>query len=192
MVGPPGTGKSMLASRLPGLLPPMNDAEALEVALIHSVSGSGYDTRRWRQRPFRAPHHSASPAAMAGGGSPPAPGEVTLAHHGVLFLDEFPEFSRQALEILREPLESRQMVLSRVRHRTTYPAGFSPVAAMNPCPCGYYPDTRRWQCSAARLLAYRSRISGPADRSDQPACGGPATLGRSTRTGGYEAVESRI
>lgn len=167
MVGPPGTGKSMLASRLPRLLPPMTDAEALEVASVHSVSRLGYQAEHWRMRPFRAPHHSATPAALAGGGSPPFPGEVALAHHGVLFLDELPEFSRTALEILREPLESRTMVLSRARHRTSYPAAFTLVAAMNPCPCGYYPDPRRCECSGARLLAYRARISGPLlDRID--------------------------
>lgn len=166
-VGPPGTGKTMLASRLPGLLPPMGHDESLEVASVHSVSRFAFEAEAWGQRPFRCPHHSSTPAALGGGGVPPGPGEISLAHNGVLFLDELPEFSRQALEMLREPMESRRMVISRARHHVTFPAAFTLVAAMNPCPCGYYPDPRRCECSAARVQAYRARVSGPLlDRID--------------------------
>src|SRR5690606_37321256 len=139
-VGTPGCGKTLLASRLPGILPEATEDEALATAAIASVSGTGrraFDPARWRQRPFRAPHHSASAAALAGGGSPPRPGEISLAHNGVLFLDELPEWSRHALDMLREPLESGTVVLSRAARQSEYPAGFQLVAAMNPCPCGW-------------------------------------------------------
>lgn len=134
--GPPGTGKTLLASRLPGLLPPLDEHEALEVAAIQSVSGQA-PLSSWPQRPFRHPHHSASGPALVGGGSRPQPGEITLAHHGVLFLDELPEFERRVLEVLREPLESGEIVVARAKDRIRFPARFQLVAAMNPCPCGY-------------------------------------------------------
>ncbi|MHB1883323.1 MAG: YifB family Mg chelatase-like AAA ATPase, partial [Acidithiobacillus sp.] len=133
--GPPGTGKSMLAARLPGLLPPLRRTEALEVAAIHSLQGDGFDIRHWGRRPFRSPHHSASSAALVGGGSHPRPGEISLAHHGILFLDEMPEFPRAVLEVLREPLESGEIHIARAARRATFPARFQLVAAMNPCPC---------------------------------------------------------
>lgn len=166
--GSPGTGKTMLASRLPGILPPMLDAEAIEVAAIASISRAGLDISRWRQRPFRAPHHTASAIALVGGGSLPMPGEISLAHQGVLFLDELPEFSRHVLEVMREPLESGRIVISRAKRRETYPARFQLVAAMNPCPCGYSGEpSGRCHCSADLISRYRSRISGPLlDRID--------------------------
>lgn len=135
LIGSPGCGKTLLASRLPSLLPDTEEAEALQLAAIASVSGEGLDPRRWRQRPFRAPHHSASAAALVGGGNPPCPGEISLAHHGVLFLDELPEWNRSALETLREPLESGHIRIARAARSVQYPARFQLVAAMNPCPC---------------------------------------------------------
>lgn len=168
MVGPPGSGKTMLASRLPGVLPPLADAEALEVAAVGSISGSGIDASRWRLRPFRAPHHTASSVALAGGGGHPRPGEVSLAHHGVLFLDELTEWSRSVLEVLREPLESGRIVISRAARQCEFPARFQLVAAMNPCPCGYAGDpSGRCHCSPEQVTRYRSRVSGPLlDRID--------------------------
>ena len=165
--GPPGTGKSMLAQRLPGLLPPLSDAEALETAAIHSVEGS-FHAARWRQRPIRAPHHSASTAALVGGGSTPRPGEISLAHNGVLFLDELPEFDRRVLEALREPLESGHITISRAARRAEFPARFQLVAAMNPCPCGFHghPDGR-CRCTPEQIARYRGKLSGPLlDRID--------------------------
>ena len=165
--GPPGTGKSMLAQRLPGLLPPLSDAEALETAAIHSVEGS-FRPERWRQRPIRAPHHSASTAALVGGGSTPRPGEISLAHNGVLFLDELPEFDRRVLEALREPLESGHITISRAARRAEFPARFQLVAAMNPCPCGFHghPDGR-CRCTPEQIARYRGKLSGPLlDRID--------------------------
>ena len=165
--GPPGTGKSMLAQRLPGLLPPLSDAEALETAAIHSVEGS-FHAARWRQRPIRAPHHSASTAALVGGGSTPRPGEISLAHNGVLFLDELPEFDRRVLEALREPLESGHITISRAARRAEFPARFQLVAAMNPCPCGFHghPDGR-CRCTPEQITRYRGKLSGPLlDRID--------------------------
>jgi len=166
--GSPGTGKTMLASRLPGILPPMNDAEALEVAAIASVSRGGLDLHRWHVRPFRAPHHTASAIALVGGGSRPRPGEISLAHHGVLFLDELPEFNRHVLEVLREPMESGRIVVSRAARCETFPARFQLAAAMNPCPCGYLGDeSGRCHCSSDLISRYRGRISGPLlDRID--------------------------
>ena len=168
MVGPPGTGKSMLAARLPGLLPPMTDQEALESASVQSLSSIGFKPEQWGQRPFRTPHHSASAPALIGGGSTPRPGEVSLAHRGVLFLDELGEFQRTALETLREPLETGRVSISRAAAQAEFPAAFQLVAAMNPCPCGHlgHPSAR-CRCSAEDVARYRSRLSGPLlDRID--------------------------
>ena len=163
--GPPGTGKTLLASCLPGLLPPLSNLEALDVASIHSVAGKAQGQYS-RDRPFRAPHHSASAAAMVGGGSTPRPGEISLAHLGVLFLDELPEFQRSVLEVLREPLESGEINISRASAQACYPARFQLIAAMNPCPCGYL-GSQRCICSSAQIDRYRSKISGPLlDRID--------------------------
>lgn len=168
MVGPPGTGKTTLATRLSGILPPMTDEEALEAAAVASVSAAGFAIGDWRRRPFRAPHHTSSAIALVGGGSVPQPGEVSLAHHGVLFLDELPEYDRRVLEVLREPLESGRIVISRARRKAEFPARFQLIAAMNPCPCGYHGDPGgRCRCTPDQVLRYRSRISGPLlDRID--------------------------
>ncbi len=168
MVGPPGSGKTMLASRLPGLLPPMTREQSLEVAAIASISTGGFRLEQWGVRPFRAPHHTASGVALVGGGSTPRPGEITLAHGGVLFLDELPEFERRVLEVLREPLESGHITISRAARQAEFPAAFQLVAAMNPCPCGYLGDASgRCHCSPERIERYRGRISGPLlDRID--------------------------
>ncbi len=167
-VGPPGTGKTMLASRLSGILPPLNEAEALQAAAVSSVAGQGIDFHRWKMRPFRAPHHTASAAALVGGGSIPRPGEISLAHHGVLFLDELPEFDRRVLEVLREPLESGRIIISRAARQAEFPAAFQLVAAMNPCPCGYAGDVSgRCSCTPEAVRRYRARVSGPLlDRID--------------------------
>ena len=167
-VGPPGCGKTLLASRLPGLLPPSSEAEALETAAVQSISGRGLDPTAWRARPFRSPHHTASAIALVGGGGEPRPGEVSLAHNGVLFLDELPEWSRQALEVLREPMESGVVTISRAARQSEFPARFQLVAAMNPCPCGWAGDiSGRCRCSADAIARYRARISGPLlDRID--------------------------
>ena len=168
LIGPPGTGKTMLAERLPGILPPLSESEALETCAVLSVAGQQTDLLQWRRRPFRAPHHTASAIALVGGGSYPRPGEISLAHNGVLFLDELPEFSRHVLEVLREPMESGHIVISRAARQSTFPAQFQLVAAMNPCPCGYVGDPRqRCHCTPDQILRYRSRISGPLlDRID--------------------------
>jgi magnesium chelatase family protein len=168
MTGPPGTGKTLLASRLPGILPPMTEFESLEVAALASVSHAGLDHRKWGIRPFRTPHHSCSSVALAGGGSRPRPGEISLAHNGVLFLDELPEFGRHTLEILREPIESGRIVISRATRQATFPARFQLVTAMNPCPCGMSGDeSGRCICSAEQIQRYRNRVSGPLlDRID--------------------------
>lgn len=168
MLGPPGSGKSMLAARLPGLLPPLTEAEALEVAMVQSVSRGGFDYAHWGLRPFRGPHHTASAVALVGGGSVPRPGEITLAHCGVLFLDELPEFDRRVLEVLREPLESGHISISRAAQQMEFPARFQLVAAMNPCPCGYLGDpSGRCRCTSEQVQRYAGRISGPLlDRID--------------------------
>ncbi|GGC69988.1 YifB family Mg chelatase-like AAA ATPase [Marinobacter halophilus] len=166
--GPPGTGKSMLASRLPGILPALDDTSAMEVASIHSVAGLPLKSGGWRRPPFRAPHHTASAVALVGGGSSPRPGEISLAHRGVLFLDELPEFERRVLEVLREPMETGEIAISRAARQVTFPARFQVVAAMNPCPCGYsgHP-TIECQCTPPQIMRYRSKISGPLlDRFD--------------------------
>ncbi|HUH37851.1 MAG TPA: YifB family Mg chelatase-like AAA ATPase, partial [Spongiibacteraceae bacterium] len=163
--GPPGTGKTMLAQRLPGLLPALDEQHALEVAAVYSVTGSEL---AWGQRPFRAPHHTASAVALVGGGSHPQPGEISLAHRGVLFLDELPEFQRKVLEVLREPLESGEIAIARASQRVRFPARFQLVAAMNPCPCGYFGDAHgACRCSPDQVRRYRDRVSGPLlDRID--------------------------
>jgi magnesium chelatase family protein len=168
MLGPPGTGKSMLASRLPGILPLLSEAEALESAAVASVSDVAFDPGRWRLPPFRNPHHTASAPAMVGGGSNPRPGEISLAHNGVLFLDELPEFDRRVLEVLREPLETGVITISRAARQADFPARFQLIAAMNPCPCGYLGDASgRCHCTSEQVQRYRGRISGPLlDRID--------------------------
>jgi magnesium chelatase family protein len=187
MIGPPGSGKTMLASRLPGILPSMQEDEALEAAAVQSVSGAGFSPATWKQRPFRAPHHTASGVALVGGGSHPRPGEISLAHHGVLFLDELPEYDRQVLEVLREPLESGTIVISRAARQAEFPARFQLVAAMNPCPCGYFGDaSERCRCTPERIRQYRARVSGPLlDRIDMhvevPAVPRTELLSESTR-----------
>lgn len=169
MAGPPGSGKTLLATCLPGILPPLQEEEALEVAAIASVAGRPLRvSSQFRQPPFRAPHHSASAVALVGGGSHPRPGEISLAHRGVLFLDELPEWNRQALEVLREPMESGRIVISRAARHAEFPAAFQLVAAMNPCPCGYAGDpSGRCRCTAEAIARYRGRLSGPLlDRID--------------------------
>jgi magnesium chelatase family protein len=168
MIGPPGTGKSMLAQRLPGLLPYMSESESLEVAALRNIAGLALKPALWRTRPFRSPHHTSSAVALIGGGSGPRPGEVSLAHHGVLFLDELPEFDRSVLEVLREPLENGAVTISRAARQAEFPASFQLVAAMNPCPCGYLGDSQgRCRCTAEQVQRYRSRLSGPLiDRLD--------------------------
>jgi magnesium chelatase family protein len=168
MVGPPGTGKSMLAERLPGILPPMTREEALAAAAMQSLGSAGFVIANWGKRPFRAPHHTASAVALVGGGSQPRPGEISMAQHGVLFLDELPEFDRNVLEVLREPLESGRVSVSRAARQAEFPAEFQLVAAMNPCPCGYlgHPNGR-CRCTPDQVARYRRKISGPLlDRID--------------------------
>jgi len=167
MIGPPGTGKSMLAARFPGILPQMTEREALESAALQSLDGS-FDVRRWKTRPYRAPHHTASGVALVGGGSNPRPGEISMAMHGILFLDELPEFDRSVLEVLREPLESGHITISRAARRAEFPAQFQLIAAMNPCPCGYYGHYNgKCHCTPDQIARYRGKISGPLlDRID--------------------------
>ncbi len=163
-IGPPGTGKTMLASRLPGILPEMTEQEALATAAIKSICHQQIDSNSWLTRPFRAPHHTASSAALVGGGSQPQPGEISLAHNGVLFLDELPEYERKVLDVLREPMESGEVTISRAMHKQTFPARFQLVAAMNPSPTGFYNDNRS---TPEQVLRYLNRLSGPfLDRID--------------------------
>ncbi|NOY65906.1 MAG: YifB family Mg chelatase-like AAA ATPase [Gammaproteobacteria bacterium] len=168
MIGPPGTGKTMLSSRLPGILPDMSESEALETASIASISGYGIQAKDWKRRPFRAPHHTASGVALVGGGSNPRPGEISLAHNGIMFLDELPEFDRKVLEVLREPMESGRIIISRAARQAEFPAKFQLIAAMNPCPCGYLGDLQgRCNCTGDQVTRYRQKISGPLmDRID--------------------------
>jgi magnesium chelatase family protein len=166
LMGPPGTGKTMLATRLPGILPAMTQQEALESAAVQSLGSQGFKLSTWRQRPYRAPHHTASAVALVGGGSDPRPGEISMAMHGVLFLDELPEFDRKVLEALREPLDSGRITVSRAARQADFPARFQLVAAMNPCPCGFLGDAR-CRCTSTQVSRYRSKISGPLlDRID--------------------------
>lgn len=193
-IGPPGTGKTMLASRLPGLLPAMSPAEATESAAMKSLSMAGFSPDLWAQRPFRAPHHTASAIALVGGGSHPKPGEISLAHNGVLFLDELPEFERKVLEVLREPLESGFVTVSRAARQSVFHARFQLVAAMNPCPCGYFGHPNGvCHCTREQIQRYRGRISGPLlDRIDMHVNVPPQTygeiMGSGTETGSNSTV----
>lgn len=212
MVGPPGTGKTMLATRLPGLLPPMSEAQALETMAVYSARRMEREPTRWRERAFRAPHHTTSAVGLAGGGSPPLPGEISLAHHGLLFLDELAEFGRSILDVLREPLESGRITIVRAGYQAKFPARFQLVAAMNPCPCGYLGDgTDRCRCLPDAVRRYQTRVSGPlldrfdlhlsmvreessldaalSSAADAPACGAPATA---TGTWSSAKVRERV
>ena len=169
MIGPPGSGKSMLAKRLPSILPPLSLSESLETTQIHSIAGKlSSDTSLISQRPFRSPHHTISQVALVGGGTNPQPGEISLAHNGVLFCDELPEFNRSVLEVLRQPLEDRKITISRAKYTIEYPCSFMFVASMNPCPCGYYGDpTHTCACTPGQIMRYMNKISGPLlDRID--------------------------
>lgn len=168
MVGPPGCGKTMLASRLPGILPPLTEAEAIEVAALYSLTTHGFQSDHFGLRPFRSPHHTASSVALVGGGRHPKPGEISLAHHGVLFLDELPEYERRVLEALREPLESGTVNISRALQQIEFPARFQLIAAMNPCPCGHLGDPQKeCRCTFEQIHRYHHRLSGPLlDRID--------------------------
>ncbi|MEY3807876.1 MAG: Competence protein ComM [Pseudomonadota bacterium] len=168
MLGPPGTGKSMIACRLPTILPQLTEQQAQETAAIASISDQGLDVANWLKPPYRAPHHTASAAALVGGGSNPRPGEISLAHNGTLFLDELPEFDRKVLEVLREPLETGHITISRAARQVDFPARFQLIAAMNPCPCGYLGDASgRCHCTSDQVMRYRARVSGPLlDRID--------------------------
>jgi len=169
LIGPPGAGKTMLAKRLPTILPPLTLHEALETTKIHSVAGKlPENSTLVSKRPFRSPHHTISDVALVGGGGNPQPGEISLAHNGVLFLDELPEFKRAVLEVMRQPMEERRVTISRAKVALDFPASFMLIASMNPCPCGFYGDSRRaCRCSSRQIETYRQRISGPLlDRID--------------------------
>jgi magnesium chelatase family protein len=168
MIGPPGSGKSMMAARLPTILPPLEQSDRVESAMIHSVAGLPYETILQGYQPFRAPHHSATRAGLLGGGSPPAPGEVSLAHNGVLFLDEMPEFGTAVLQLLRQPIETGEVSLARAKGTTIFPAKFMLIGASNPCPCGYYGDPEQHcKCGDTEITRYQSKIGGPLlDRFD--------------------------
>jgi magnesium chelatase family protein len=197
MIGPPGAGKSMLAERLPGLLPPLDETAALEAAAIASLAGR-FTAEDWRVRPFRAPHHTASSVAIVGGGNPPRPGEVSLAHHGVLFLDELPEWDRRVLEVLREPLEAGEINISRAARQSTFPARFQLVAAMNPCPCGWHGHPGGGcLCGDDVMRRYRGRVSGPLlDRIDMtvmvPAVAAAALAAPAPNTGESQSRTVRM
>jgi magnesium chelatase family protein len=197
LAGPPGSGKTMLASRLPGILPAMTPEEAIESAAVQSLAPGGFDAARWGQRPFRAPHHTASAVALVGGGALPRPGEVSLAQNGVLFLDELPEFDRRVLEVLREPLETGRIMVSRAARQAEFPARFQLVAAMNPCPCGWAGDASgRCRCGPSAIARYQRRVSGPLlDRIDLaievPAVE-PAALAHARAGDNSATVRSRV
>ena len=196
LIGPPGTGKSMLASRFPALLPQMTDAEALESAAVQSLVG-GFSAEQWKVRPFRSPHHTSSGVALVGGGNVPRPGEVSLAHHGVLFLDELPEFDRRVIEVLREPLESGHITVSRAAHQANFPARFQLIAAMNPCPCGWHGHpSGKCHCTSEAIRRYQDRISGPLlDRIDmlvEVASMQPETMAALADGEPTEAIAARV
>ncbi|MCW8887367.1 MAG: YifB family Mg chelatase-like AAA ATPase [Motiliproteus sp.] len=194
LIGPPGSGKTMLASRLPGILPSLSSDQWLQVAAIRSICNSAAAIDQQRQPPFRSPHHTASGVALVGGGSSPKPGEISLAHQGVLFLDELPEFDRRVLEVLREPLESGSICISRAAQQVVFPARFQLVGAMNPCPCGYYGDSSgRCRCSQEQIKRYQSRISGPVlDRLDLHVEFQPLAFSELTESGGAEENSDRV
>lgn len=198
MIGPPGTGKTMLAQRLTSILPTLNVEDSLEVAAVYSISHQCFDINKWQHRPFRSPHHTASGVALVGGGNPPKPGEISLAHRGVLFLDELPEFNRKVLETLREPLESGTVTISRAAHSLTFPANFQLITAMNPCPCGHLGNPHEvCQCTSEQVQRYQARLSGPLlDRIDMhidvPILGKHALLSHQQASESSEQVRQRV